>query len=125
MLDKDFVPETEEELDKVLVDLGIMMNAEDSKASIINIPRLQQVNFTYLVAKYLAKSIPGSTVTYKLNEPFKTIGSVTIEAPALRFSKLEWFARAAEFASNTEVYPLANGNIRLTFGFYGLTTPLE
>ena len=46
------------------------------------------------------------------------------ETERLDFDNPEWFARAAEFASNTEVYPLAKNRIRLTFTFHGITTPL-
>ena len=99
--------------------------AEDAKPTVVNIPRLQQMEFAYAVVKYLSKDIPGSRVSYKLYEPFKSMGSVSIEAGELAFLKTEWFARAAEFASNTEVYPLANGRVRLTFTFWGIAKPIE
>ena len=31
----------------------------------------------------------------------------------------------AEFASNTEIYPLAENKVRMTFTFHGLTAPIE
>lgn len=99
--------------------------AEDAKPAAVNIQRLKQMEFAYAVAKYLSKDIPGSRVTYKMYIPFKSMGSISIEAGELVFMRTEWFARAAEFASNTEVYPLANGRVRLTLTFWGIAKPIE
>lgn len=82
------------------------------------------MKFVYSVLKHFAKGTD-AVLSYKLCEPFKTMGSVSIEAKQLEFDSPEWFARAAEFASNTEVYPLAKNRIRLTFTFHGITTPIE
>ena len=64
-------------------------------------------------------------ISYKMYEPFKTMGSITVEGAVLEFDKPEWFARIAEFASNTEIYPLTKNIVRMTFTFHGLTTPIE
>ena len=53
------------------------------------------------------------------------MGGVSVEGKVLEFAGSKWFARAAEFASNTEVYPLAKNRVRLTFTFHGLTAPIE
>ena len=74
--------------------------------------------------KYLTRGTDAE-VSYKLYQPFKSMGSVSVEAKVLEFYDPEWFARAAEFASNTEVYPLAKNRVRLTFTFHGLTKPIE
>jgi len=97
----------------------------ESEPAIVNLPRVLQVEFAYAVMKYLAKDIPGSKLSYQLNEPFKNMGTVTLEAKQLVFTKREWFARAAEFASNMEIYPLADGRVRLTLTFWGVAKPLE
>lgn len=101
-----------------------MVAEEESKTTIINPLRLAQIKFTYSVMKYLTNGTDAE-VTYKLNEPFKTMGSVSVEGGVLEFTSSKWFARAAEFASNTEVYPLAKNRVRLTFTFHGLTAPIE
>ena len=82
--------------------------------------RMRQLEFTYLVMRYLTQGTD-AVVSYKLYEPFKTMGSVSVEGKSLEFDNPKWFSRAAEFASNTEVYPLANDRVRLTFTFHGLT----
>lgn len=119
---------SDEEIQSILDGLmdGIQdMAAEDeSKTTVINTLRLAQIKFTYAVMEYLTRG-SDVRVTYKLYEPFKTMGSVSVEGKVLEFFDSKWFARAAEFASNTEVYPLAKNGVRLTFTFHGLTTPIE
>lgn len=119
---------SEEEIQRLLdsfVDgMQDMIAEEEEKAAIVNPLKLAQIRFAYSVMVFLTKDT-GAKVTYKLNEPFKSMGSVSVEGKTLEFSSSKWFARAAEFASNTEVYPLAKDAIRLTFTFHGLTTPIE
>lgn len=99
--------------------------SQDAKPAAVVIPRLKQMEFAYAVMKYLVRDIPGCSLSYKLHEPFKSCGSITVEAKELYFIKREWFARAAEFASNVEIYPLTNGRVRLSMGFWGLAKPIE
>ncbi len=96
---------------------------EEERVTMLDTQRFQQVQFVYAVMKYLTKN-SGAVLTYKLYEPYKTMGSVSVEAYSLSFSDTEWFMRAMEFADSTEVYPLTNGRIRLTFTFHRLTKPM-
>lgn len=116
--------EIERFLDEFVESVRDEVETDEEKVTILNGLRLKQLQFTYAVLRYLTK---GSDVelSYKLYEPFKTMGSVSVEGKLLEFDKPEWFARAAEFASNTEVYPLTKNRVRLTFTFHGLTSPLE
>ena len=111
-------------LDGFVEGMQDMVAEDEGKTTIINPLRLVQIKFTYSVMKYLTRDTDAE-VTYKLNEPFKTMGSVSVEGKVLEFAGSKWFARAAEFASNTEVYPLAKNRVRLTFTFHGLTAPIE
>lgn len=111
-------------LDEFIESVRDEVEADENEVTILNGLKLKQLQFTYAVLEYLTR---GSDIelTYKLHEPFKTMGSVSVEGKLLEFDKSEWFARAAEFANNTEVYPLAKNRVRLTFTFHGLTAPLE
>ena len=111
-------------LDGFVEGMQDMVAEDEGKTTIINPLRLAQIKFTYSVMKYLTRDTDAE-VTYKLNEPFKTMGSVSVEGKVLEFAGFKWFTRAAEFASNTEVYPLAKNRVRLTFTFHGLTAPIE
>jgi hypothetical protein len=97
---------------------------DEQKVTMLNAKRMEQLQFTYAVMKYLTKDTDAK-LSYKLYEPFKTMGSVSAEGELLEFDKPEWFAQAAAFASNIEVYPLTNNKVRLTFTFHGLTAPIE
>lgn len=116
--------DVEELLDALLEDLRDDFEEDENRTTVLNPLRLTQMKFVYSVLKYLTRGT-SADVTYKLNEPFKTMGSVSAEAYALDFINPKWLARAAEFASNTEVYPLAKNKIRLTFTFHGLTVPID
>ena len=98
---------------------------DDAKPAAVVVPRLKQMEFAYAVMKYLTKDIPGCKLSYKLYEPFKNVGSISVEAEELYFIQREWFARAAEFANNMEIYPLTNGRVRLSLGFIGISKPIE
>lgn len=112
--------EIEQRMDEIIEGLRPGIEADDAKISILSEDRLHQLEFTYLVMRYLTQGTD-ATVSYKLYEPFKTMGSVSVEGKSLDFDNPKWFIRAAEFASNVEVYPLANDRVRMTFTFHGLT----
>ena len=106
-------------LDNFVISVGEAIMADEEKPAILSPMKIQQMQFAYDVLKYLTKGT-GVKLKYALNEPFKSMGSITVEGKNITFTNSEWFARAAEFASNTEVYPLTNGMVRLTLTFHGL-----
>ncbi len=116
--------EMEAALDELLNALKDNIEADDKKTTVLDGLKLKQIQFAYSVLQYITKGTDAK-VSYKLNEPFKTMGSISVEGPILEFDCPEWFSRVAEFASNTEVYPLAKNKVRLTFTFHGLTKPIE
>ncbi len=113
-----------EMLDSVVVTIGEAIAVDEEKPAVLNPVKIQQMQFAYGVIKYLAKNTD-ARVTYALNEPFKSMGSISVEGVNLTFTNSEWFARVAEFASNTEIYPLTNGKVRMTLTFHGLVRPIE
>lgn len=113
-----------EMLDNTVVTVGEAIAVDENKSAVLNPIKIQQMQFAYGVLKYLTKDANAS-VSYKLNEPYRSMGSISIEGANLRFTNAEWFARAAEFASNTEIYPLSNGKVRMTLTFHGLVRPIE
>lgn len=116
--------DAEQMLESILDGVQDEIIADESNTTILDPLKLAQIKFVYSVLKYLTRGTD-AVVSYKLYEPFKSMGSVSAEAKTLEFYNPEWFARAAEFASNTEVYPLAKNRVRLTFTFHGLTKPVE
>lgn len=124
--DKTFL--TDEDLEQSMDDFieAISQELEDEEwnTTVLDIQKSKQIQFAYSVLKYLTRG-GDAVVSYKLHEPFKTMGSVSVEGKSIEFYQPEWFARIAEFASNTEVYPLAKNRVRLTFTFHGLTKSID
>lgn len=124
--DKTFL--TDEDLEQSMDDFieAISQELEDEEwnTTVLDIQKSKQIQFAYSVLKYLTRG-SDAVVSYKLHEPFKTMGSVSLEGKSIEFYQPEWFARIAEFASNTEVYPLAKNRVRLTFTFHGLTKSID
>lgn len=109
--------------DKIVNPIAELIAIDEAKPGILVPGRVAQMQFCLGVMRYLTKGLD-SEVFYKMNEPFKSMGSVSVVGRKLQFTNAEWFSRAAEFASNTEVYAMADGRVKLTFTFHGLTKPL-
>ena len=122
-LDLEF--ENDEQIEAVLDAICEAVEEDEKRPTVLKPIRFEQINFCYAVMKRLTKDLKGVKVTYGLHKPFKSMGFVSVEGKELKFADSEWFARAAEFASNMEVYSLEQNKVRLTFTFHGLTVPLE
>lgn len=116
--------EIEEAIDSLVISVANDIAQDESRASIINPYRMQQFLYTYKAMKYLMKG-SSAKVIYKLHEPYQSMGSVSVTGKDIEFRKMSWFVRAAELASNYEVYPRTDGTVCMTFTFHGLTTPIE
>ena len=124
--DLEFMSEQEvlDMLDTIVSIVGESAEEEDKNVQMLSANKMRQMQFTNSVLKYLTKGTD-AVVSHKLHKPFKSMGSIFVEGKDLTFSQPEWFARAAEFASNVDIYPLTNGKIRMAFTFHGLTVPVE
>lgn len=56
----------------------------------------------------------------KQTDVLATIGEVTVEGASIDMINMEAFASIRDLCDNMEVYPLADGRVRLTFGFYDM-----
>lgn len=116
--------EIEEAMDSLVISVANGIEQDEGRTSIINPYRMQQLLYTYKVMKYLMKG-SSAQVTYKIHEPYQSMGSVSVTGNDIGFKNMSWFLRAAEMASNYEVYPKTDGTVCMTFTFHGLTTPIE
>lgn len=119
----DITNDAERQLDELIALIGKRIETEDQRVQIMNLPRVKQLEFAYEVLKILLAG-QDALISYKLNDPFKSIGSVSIEGRNVAFSKIEWFIKAANVADNMEVYPLTNGKLRMTLTFHNVTTAM-
>lgn len=124
--DREFTSdeEVEEMLESLTTMVGEQIENYDNRTAIVNPLKIKAVLYTYKVMCYLTKGI-SAKVSYELNKPYKSMGSVSVVGKDLVFDKTEWFVAAIKLASNFNVYPKANGTIQMDFTFHGLTTPLQ
>lgn len=120
--------EVEEAINKLVIIVQNQVIADESKPAIINPYRMQHLAHTYKLMRYMTNGTD-AVVSYKLHEPFQSMGSVSVEGNDILIGAsgqaIQWFLGAAKLASNFEAYPLTNGKVRLTFTFHGLTTPIQ
>lgn len=108
-----------DEMDELIDSIGQWILEDEKKPGILNPIRMKQMQFTHSVLKRLAEGCDAN-VTYAIHKPFLSMGSITVEGESLEFLDCKWLGRAMEFASCVEVYPLSNGNVRLTLTFHDL-----
>lgn len=116
--------DVEEELDAILESVRDDLEAEDVQPTVLSPIRFRQMQFVYAVLKYITRET-NANITYELQKPFKSMGSIAVEGRLLEFDKPEWFARAAEFANSTDIYPLSSNKVRIEYTFHGLTVPMN
>lgn len=116
--------DVEQMLDSLVTTVSNEAMIDDSRTSIINPFKIQQVLYTYKVLKYLTKGTKAQ-VSYQLHEPYRSMGSVQIVGKELIFRKPEWFMKAVTLANNFEVYPKTDGTVQMNFTFHGLTKPID
>lgn len=81
--------------------------------------RMTQFMTAYRVAERMARSA-GGTICSELREN-EGWASLTLEAPELVWDRGDPFPPELMWASNLEIYPITNGNLRLSAMFYGVT----
>ena len=122
----DFASEEEmnDELDAILLALGDEIEADESRTSVLNLVRMRELLYTYKAVKLLVRG-SSAKVTYKLHQPFQSMGSVSVTGKEIIMRNPVNFIRAAKFASNVEAYPKTDGTVCMTFTFHNLTVPIE
>lgn len=59
-------------------------------------------------------------ISYKKGELVQSNGDFIIEGKRFNLDDMKKLSYILDAADNMDVYPLTNGGIRMTFGFYGL-----
>ena len=77
-----------------------------------------------MIKKVLRQTGSNATVECGQNEFESSMGFVTVEGSSVVVTDMEGFSRAAEFADNTEIFPLKADRVRMTFTFHGLLKPI-
>lgn len=121
----DFGEFEENDLSAIDALIAYLNELPRSEVNVLNPQRVEQMRFSAaMMKKVLRETDSDASFECKQHEGFSSVGVVRIEGAALNIIDIEGFSRAAEFASNTEIYPLKNGKVRMTFTFHGLTMPV-
>ncbi len=129
MYEEEFDEEYDEDerdgrTDAVLLALGEMIEAVESRTAIINPRRMAQMERCYDLIQTRLLS-PGAELSYRVHEPYKSMGCIILEADNYIISQPNVFRQACKLADSVEIYPLVNGKLRIEFGFDCLTIPIE
>lgn len=118
-VDSNVALEIEKDFDAFVGFMKEKLEKDKENKKVHNFLQYEKMHFVESVMKRLA-SFCDAEVKSEVSDVFESEGSVTIEGKHLEFP-LEWFARAAEFADNVEIYPLAKNAVRISFAFHNLT----
>lgn len=95
------------------------------EVSILNPDRVQQLRFSgAMMKKILRQTGSKAKIECRQHEFEPNVGVVRIEGVDLDIADMDGFNKAAQFADNTEIYPLRENKVRMTFTFHNLLTPL-
>lgn len=117
------IEDIEMKLDGIIESIGDQIMQDEKTPGILNLTRMQQMQFSYTVLKKLCKN-GDMTVRCIQNEPFKSMGSIFVEGDSLSFLDCKWLSRAVEFADNVEIYPLKDEKVCMVLTFHNLTVKL-
>lgn len=116
--EEEFLEEDFSEVDALIEAISHYPRAE---VSIVNPYRAQALRFSAaMMKKVLRDTGSNASIVCKVHEQFPSIGVIRVEGVSIDILDIEGFSRAAEFASNTEIYPLKGNKVRMTFTFHGL-----
>jgi len=96
-----------------------------NEMSVLSYHKVQQMRFSCaMIKKILRETDCNARIECRHHELDPNIGVIRVEAASLNILDIEGFSRAAEFASNLEIYPLKENKVRMTLTFHGLLTPI-
>lgn len=125
LFETDFLTDEEiEQMEASLIDNLMYKIFTDEKPSIIVPSKVKEVLFIYSSIKRLFE---GSyvKVSYKLHQPLSTIGTIHIEGKIIELQNTKTIMELCSKANNFEIYPLTNGNVKMSLAFYGLTKSMN
>lgn len=113
----EFTPEEE----KLLYEVGEVLQKAEGETSVISLSRLMQ----FRLACGLLQQAVDNTHKFKIwtdeNKPFVYFSSVTVESTDIVIKDMKKFRLVCRLADNFDVTPTTHGKIQMSFGFYGMT----
>lgn len=120
--DKHF--DSEEEaiaaVDGVMMKIANDISKDESGTSVVIPERVKQVETAYKVMQLITNG-KNVDITYELNTPYTSMGSVSVVGKEIVISNPSLFVKVAGMASNLEVFTKTNGMVQMNFTFHNLT----
>lgn len=112
-----------DELDALIDSVGEWILQDEMRPGVLKPMRLQQMQFSCgLLQKMVSNE--NAQIKCEFGEPFRSMGYISLEGSSLEFTDCKWFSRAISFASNVDIYPLSNGNVKMVLTFHGFVKPI-
>lgn len=120
--DKGFDSEEEAmaSVDEIMMEIANDISGDEAGTSVIIPERAKQIETAYKSLLLIAKG-KNVDVTYEMNAPYTSMGSVSITGREIIITNPVLFAKVAEMASNFEIYPKINGTVQMNFTFHNIT----
>lgn len=118
--------EKSNELDALIQRIAAKAESENNRTQIVNPKRVTEFLDAYKELSTVAKALKLS-IDYKLHEPYMSMGVISITGKSFKIKNTEFwdltktFSEAANTASNIDIYPMSNGQIKVDITFHGLT----
>ena len=114
---------TDEELDGFIDTIVKAVRNGDNVPHIMSQQRFSEMEAAYRILLRMAKGNGWGRVSYVLNEPYKSMGSISVEAKSISLPS-DIFLALCELSRNIDIYALSTGNIKLDLTFNGLASPI-
>lgn len=103
--------------------IGEQAEIENNRNAVLDPKRAEELIKAYRILTHITKGT-SAKVTCTMNEPYVSMGVVSVEGIDLTFRNPNMFRAVAGLASNFNVYPKTNGIVHMDFTFHNLTIPI-
>lgn len=118
----DFLPEDEDQMEALIESLAELLPKSD--VMMLDPRRVNDLRVAYDLIQTAIKTDSEVTMVCRQSDVARDMAYIGVEGASVKFMDTVAFANIAGLASATEVYPLAQDKVRLTFAFNELMIPL-
>lgn len=93
---------------------------EESGVSVVRPDKLEMIAAAYDAVK-ASTSGKGVKVSYELNAPYTSMGSISVTGKEIKIVNTKLFTMAVSLASNFEVYTKTDGKVQMDLTFHNIT----
>lgn len=113
--------EDDEELNDYIEAVANLIDMDECGTFVINLEAMQRMQYAYRIVEKLAGTIHGAKLSYEINTPYQSMGSISLTGKNLEFADSALFLAAVNLASNIDIYAMTDGTVAIDFTFHGLT----